>query len=138
MVKKINTMSKTNNLNLSTNDLSNNSINQSSLKTSINTKINRKSSVKLETLNNKLKYSKTDEIHTCTEIKGWYTIVSNVEGKNIKFISDLEITDNKFQLFESPNHKSTYLDLKFNEIDFSSLDKLVTINELSCVELSNL
>eukprot|EP00801_Mesodinium_rubrum_P004267 Mrub_04269.p1 GENE.Mrub_04269~~Mrub_04269.p1 ORF type:complete len:426 (+),score=98.95 Mrub_04269:84-1280(+) len=138
MVKKLNTMSKTNNLNISKNDISNNFNNQSTIKTSINTKINRKSAVKLETLNNNLKYSKTDEIHTCTEIKGWYTIVSNVEGKNIKFTSDLEITDNKFQLFESPNHKSTYLDLKFNEIDFSSLDKLVTINDLSCVELSNL
>jgi len=69
---------------------------------------------------------------------GWYTVISNIDGKNLKFVSDLEIRDNHFYLYESREHKQTYLNLKFSEIDFSSLDKLVSVNELSCIEVSNL
>lgn len=95
-------------------------------------------SIKVESLNNSYTYSKTDVVNTCKEIMGWYTVISNIDGKNLKFVSDLEIRNNHFQLQESREHKQVQLDLKFSEIDFSSLDKLVSINDLNCIEVSNL
>jgi len=41
-------------------------------------------------------------------------------------------------LYDSKEHKSVYLDLKFNEIEYSSLDKISVVNELTCLQVSNL
>jgi hypothetical protein len=53
-------------------------------------------------------------------------------------VSDLEISNNHFMLYDSKEHKSVYLDLKFNEIEYSSLDKISVVNELTCLQVSNL
>lgn len=46
--------------------------------------------------------------------------------------------NNHLYLYDSIKHSQVYLDLKFPEIEFGSLDKIVQINKLTCIEVSNL
>jgi len=95
-MNELKNMGKTNTLKI-TEDKSVNKIDQNNIiKTSVKDRNIRQTILKIENVNQTYTYSKTDDIKQCKRISGYYTIISNIQGKNLKFVSQIEILNNHF------------------------------------------